>query len=47
MSFERQSEHDEPIFDPMTTVPYLMDVHGLSIAEAYQLAQRNSEDLCE
>jgi hypothetical protein len=29
--------------DPMTTVPYLMDVHGLSLSEAYLLAQRNHE----
>jgi hypothetical protein len=28
---------------PTATVPYLMDVHGLSLAEAYLLAQRNHE----
>jgi hypothetical protein len=36
------SEQEEPI-DPMTTVPYLMAVHGLSVTEAYQLAQANRE----
>jgi hypothetical protein len=28
---------------PTATVPYLMDIHGLSLAEAYLLAQRNHE----
>jgi hypothetical protein len=30
-------------FSPLTTVPYLLDVHGLSLSEAYLLAQRNLE----
>jgi hypothetical protein len=30
-------------FSPLTTVPYLLDVHGLSLSEAYLFAQRNLE----
>ena len=34
---------DAPRIDPLPTVPYLMDVHGLSCAEAYLVAQRHRE----
>jgi hypothetical protein len=40
------SDQEERI-DPMTNVFYLMDVHGLPVAGAYQLAQQNIEAMRE
>jgi hypothetical protein len=40
------SDQEERI-DPMTNVFYLMDVHGLPVAGAYQLAQQNMEAMRE
>jgi hypothetical protein len=43
---EGMNENNERI-DPMTNVFYLMDVHGLPVAGAYQLAQQNLEAVRE
>jgi hypothetical protein len=43
---EGMNENNERI-DPMTNVFYLMDVHGLAVAEAYQVAEANREAVRE
>jgi hypothetical protein len=43
---EGMKKNNERI-DPMTNVFYLMDVHGLAVAEAYQVAEANREAMTE